>query len=117
VAAVLAAAMPAGAGAAIPASFSAQRPFATGSAPRRDTVADVNGDGSPDAIVASAGSDTVGVFLNTTATGASTPSFSDMTGFATGMAPVSVAAGDVNGDGRPDLLVPWPTAGQRGRAG
>ena len=45
------------------------------------------------------------VLLNTTAPGAATPSFAAQQTFATGSAPVSVTAADVNGDGKPDLIV------------
>src|SRR5262249_39141483 len=58
----------------------------------------------PDLIVANFTSNTVSVLLNTTAPGASTPSFATQQTFATGTAPRSVAASDVNGDGKPDLI-------------
>src|SRR5207245_113403 len=45
------------------------------------------------------------VLLNTTAPGAATPSFAAATNFPVGATPRSVATADVNGDGRPDLLV------------
>ena len=45
------------------------------------------------------------VLLNTTTPGATTPSFATQQTFATGSGPYSVALGDVNGDGKPDLLV------------
>jgi len=48
---------------------------------------------------------TVSVLLNTTAPGASTPSFATQQTFATGTDPVAVTAADVNGDGKPDLIV------------
>ena len=86
-------------------SFAAQQTFATGSGPDSVTAADVNGDGRPDLLVANASSGTVSVLLNTTAPGATTPSFAAQQTFATGSGPDSVAAADVNGDGRPDLLV------------
>ena len=48
---------------------------------------------------------TVSVLLNTTAPGAATPSFAAQQTFATGSDPISVTAADVNGDGKPDLIV------------
>ena len=45
------------------------------------------------------------VLLNTTAPGAATPSFAAKQDFTTGSGPVSVAVGDLNGDGKPDLVV------------
>jgi hypothetical protein len=66
-------------------------------------AADVNGDGRPDLLVATANS--VSVLLNQTAPGAATPSFGPAVNFGAGSGPASVAAADVNGDGRPDLVV------------
>jgi hypothetical protein len=86
-------------------SFAARQDFATGSIPNSVAVGDINGDGMPDLAVADVGSNRVSVLLNTTARGATTPSFSPRQDFGTGSAPDAVAVGDLNGDGMPDLAV------------
>jgi hypothetical protein len=94
---------PAGSGTA---SFAAQKTFAVGTTPEGVTAADINGDGRPDLAVANFASNTVSVLLNTTAAGADATSLAAQQTFATGTQPFSVAAADLNGDGRPDLAVP-----------
>lgn len=47
----------------------------------------------------------VSVLLNTTAPGAMSPSFASKVDFQTGMGPGSVAVGDLNADGKPDLAI------------
>ncbi len=86
-------------------SFAAQQTFATGNSPRSVALGDVNGDGLLDLVVANTGSNDVSVLLNTTAPGATTLSFTTQQTFATGSSPISVAFGDVNGDGLLDLAV------------
>src|SRR6185369_7655530 len=86
-------------------TFSGPTNFGVGSSPLSVAVADVNGDGRPDLLVANFSDNNVSVLLNTTAPGASPPTFSGPTNFGAGSGPVSVAMADVNGDGRPDLLV------------
>src|SRR5439155_27052006 len=75
-----------------------QRDFAVGSGPRAVAVADVNGDGKPDLVVANEGDNTVSVLLGNGGT------FQPQYTFPAA-SPGSVAVVDVDGDGRPDLLV------------
>ena len=91
-------------GAATP-SFAPQQAFATGSNPVFVIVADINGDGKPDMIATNYDQASVSVLLNTTAAGAATPTFTGQQTFATGATPFSIAAADLNGDGKPDLIV------------
>jgi hypothetical protein len=86
-------------------SYASQATFATGIFPRSVAIGDMNGDGQPDLAIANYGSNSVSVLLNTTAPGATTPSYAPQATFAAGNSPFSVSTGDLNGDGQPDLAI------------
>ncbi|MEG3960502.1 FG-GAP-like repeat-containing protein, partial [Microcoleus sp. herbarium2] len=85
-------------------SFAPQVDLDTGSAPLKVSIGDFNGDGSPDVATGNA-DNTISILLNTTATGATTPSFAPKVDFPTGDGPISLSIGDFNGDAKPDVAV------------
>jgi hypothetical protein len=68
-------------------------------------IADINGDGKPDIVASNQNTNVVWVFLNETVPGSTTPVFDSGAPFSTGSSPASVTVGDMNGDGKPDLIV------------
>ena len=85
--------------------FATQVTFATGTYPYSPSIDDVNHDGKPDLAVANTGSASASILLNTTTTGATTPTFATKVDFTTGNNPRSIIIRDINGDGLPDLAV------------
>ena len=86
-------------------TFAPKVDFPTGLRPASVSIGDFNGDGSPDVAVANPGSNTTSILINTTATGATTPTFAPKVDLNTGVYPFSVSIGDFNGDGKPDVAV------------
>lgn len=85
-----------------PGSFFPALNFATGSDPVFITIGDLNGDGLPDLVVANSNSHNVSILLQDP----NHPgSFLPAKNYATGRFPNSIAIGDLNGDGRPDLAI------------
>src|SRR5262249_4159993 len=67
-------------------------------------LADLNGDGIPDLIVANTGSNNVLVFAGL-GNGQFSPALTGGHGFFTGTNPAGITVADVNADGRPDLII------------
>jgi hypothetical protein len=78
----------------------ASSPFSTGGQPRSVAIADVNADGVLDLIAANSGGRSLTVLLGNLAGGFTQAPSSP---FALGTLPVALAAGDFNGDGKPDI--------------
>lgn len=58
----------------------------------------------PDIVVANSSANSLSVLFNMTATNASIPSFAAKIDLPVALKPQSVAIGDLNGDGKPDLV-------------
>jgi len=88
-------------------SFAAQQTFATANSMSYSVaLADVNGDGKLDVLVADAGSPRAAVLVNTTTTGAGTMSFApEQDANSDAGWGVAVLAADLNGDGMPEIAL------------
>ena len=93
---------PAPAHAQCPSSFAPVANYAAGVNPISVAVGDFNADGRPDLAVANRGSGNVSILLGN---GGGGGTFQAAVNYAVGSGPASVAVGDFNADGRPDLAV------------
>jgi hypothetical protein len=86
-------------------SFAAKVDFTTGTSPYGVAIADLNGDGKPDLATVNSTSNTVSVLRNTSWVGnITTGSFSAKVDFNVGSTPFSLALGDLDMDGKPELV-------------
>jgi hypothetical protein len=87
-------------------SFAAKVDFATGSYARSVSLGDLDGDGKLDMAIVNFGGNTVSVLRNTSSVGSITASsFAAKVDFATGLGPIAVSIGDLDGDGKKDIAV------------
>ncbi|MEO7311657.1 MAG: FG-GAP-like repeat-containing protein [Chitinophagaceae bacterium] len=82
-------------------SLAAKIDIATPNYPRSISIGDVDGDGKPDLAVANYNSNSVSLLRNTSTSG--TVSFAARLDFTATLNPESVAIGDIDGDGKPDM--------------
>ncbi len=87
-------------------SFATRADFTTGPNPQGVAVADIDGDGRPDLLVANTGDGTVSILRNVMDTSGSltTNSFAPKVDFATDGGCANVTVGDLDGDGIPDVV-------------
>ena len=87
-------------------TFKAAVDYAVGSRPNSVAIGDLNGDGKPDLVVANSSVE-VGVHGNDVSVllGNGDGTFRAAVNYPVGLAPWSVAIGDLNGDGKPDVVV------------
>ncbi|MCW3110148.1 MAG: cell surface receptor domain protein, partial [Segetibacter sp.] len=83
-------------------SFDNKITFPAGSNPYWGAISDLDGDGKIDLAVSNAGSNSLSVYKNNSTSG--TISFSLKTDYKTATYPISVAIGDLDGDGLADIL-------------
>ena len=84
-------------------SFISAGNFNTGGYPVAVSVADLDQDGKPDLITANAFDNSISVLQNSSNSG--NLSFNAKTDFPTAAGPRNIAVGDLNGDGKPDIVV------------
>ncbi len=77
--------------------------YTTNTTPYSVSISDFDGDGKPDLAVTDLGSSTVSVYRNSSTIGSI--AFADEIDFNTGTEPIGIATGDMDGDGKLDIVV------------
>src|SRR4028118_2324080 len=86
--------------------FAPEVNFSTGGYPLFVSTGNFNGDGKLDLATVNYSDNSVSILLNTTPTGATTPTFASKVDFSSGgVKPWDLSIDDFNGDGQPDLAV------------
>ena len=83
-------------------SFAARIDSSAGGAAQAVAVGDLDGDGKPDLAIANSSAGTISVLRNTSTVG--TLSFANRIPFTVGSQPFTLAIGDIDGDGKLDLV-------------
>ncbi|MBC9931818.1 IPT/TIG domain-containing protein [Chitinophaga qingshengii] len=87
-------------------AFSAPIDIPTGNGPQFVVAGDIDGDQRPDLVVANTKGGTVSVFRNkATPGGLTAASFENKIDYVSGDGPNTIAIGDIDGDGKPDICV------------
>ncbi|MBA3674372.1 MAG: VCBS repeat-containing protein, partial [Chitinophagaceae bacterium] len=85
-------------------SLNLETSYPTGLDPQYIAIHDLNADGKPDMVIANYNSKTISVFKNISVNG--NISFLNIADYSTGnLLPRSIAIGDIDGDGKPDISV------------
>ncbi|HVT56773.1 MAG TPA: FG-GAP-like repeat-containing protein [Thermoanaerobaculia bacterium] len=85
-------------------AFDSRTDFSLESYPNQLAVADIDGDGKPDILVPMQNTSNLWIYRNTSSPG--TVGAQTVSPFATGTSPEGIAVGDLNADGKIDILVP-----------